>query len=413
MTDQRDSLNILAHVQAKPRLDALHRNVERAAGRRLNRRDALSLAGLALLTAACGGTTTSNGGNSGGAGSKTSGGSSLAGKPVENHLEIYNWESYDDPKTYKSFLKQPDLAQAGTKIHESYFASNDELLAKLHAGGSSYDIIVPSQNAVGQLIEEGQLMKLDQSLLPNLKNVDPRFLKPSYDPTGEYHIIKDYGITMFFYNNKIVNEKPKTLHDFYELLPKYHSQGRTNLLEGAEEVVPLALMALGLDPNTDSDADFQKVRDYLMSIRKGVTTISSSASDDEAAGKILLGQDWNGSLINVLAQRKEGDLTGVIPEQASEIWADNWCIPASAPHPVAAHAWIDYLMRPEIAVQEMVYNAYPIPIDAAVAKLPKNLSDNPMFNVPAKYTDNYKYILNPTPEIVQQRTEIYTEFKAA
>src|SRR5204862_7433893 len=102
-------------------------------------------------------------------------------------------------------------------------------------------------------------MALDKDLLPNLTNLHPSFLKPSYDPTGQYHLIKDFGITMFFYNNKVVTDDPKTMHDFYQLLPKYGSQGRTNLLDGAEEVVPIALISLGLDPNTTSQTDFDQV----------------------------------------------------------------------------------------------------------------------------------------------------------
>ena len=94
---------------------------------------------------------------------------------------------------------------------------------------------------------------------------------------------------MFFYNNKIVTDQPKTMHDFYMAMPKYVSQGRTNLLDGAEEVVPLALMALGLNPNTTSQSDFNQVKSFLLSIRKGVTTIDSSAYiNDAIAGKIIL-----------------------------------------------------------------------------------------------------------------------------
>src|SRR5258708_33151082 len=118
--------------------------------------------------------------------------------------------------------------------HETLYSSNDELLAKLHAGGTGYDIIVPSQNAVAELIEEKGLMALDKALLPNLKNLGPSFLKPSYDPTGAYHIIKAFGITMFFYNNKIVNEQPATMHDFLTPLPKSGRNARTNLLDGAQ-----------------------------------------------------------------------------------------------------------------------------------------------------------------------------------
>jgi spermidine/putrescine transport system substrate-binding protein len=411
-----DELRILAPIEAKPKFDYLHREVQRAAGYRIGRRRALGLGGMAILAAAaaaCGG---GSGGSGGGSGSSSSSSSdALAGKPLENHLEIYNWSQYDDPSTFTKFAKLPREKAAGLTTHETFYSSNDELIAKLHAGGTGYDIIAPSQNAVAELIDEKGLMALDKALLPNLKNLDPSFLKPSYDPTGDYHVIKDFGITMFFYNNKIVTEQPQTMLDFYHALTKYGSKGRTNLLDGAEEVVPIALMALGMDPNTDSSSDFTDVKKFLLSVRSGVTTIdSSNYINDAIAGKIILSQGWNGDVRRIVeGRKKQGDITAVIPQKSSEIWADNWCIPKNAPHPVAAHAWINWLLTPSTAVTEMNYHNYPIPIPAALSQVPANLRDDPMFNVPKKYTDNYHYILNVSPQVVQARTQIYTEFKAA
>jgi spermidine/putrescine transport system substrate-binding protein len=414
MNEDRDELRILAPREMKPKFDYLHREVQRAAGRRLNRREALGLGGMAIFAAAtaaaCSNTTTS--GTSGG----PSGSSNpLTGKPLENHLEIYNWSQYDDPSTFTKFAKLAPEAKVGLTTHETFYSSNDELLAKLHAGGTGYDIIAPSQNAVAELIEEKGLLALDKALLPNLSNLDPSFLKPSYDPTGDYHVIKDFGITMFFYNNKIITEQPATMLDFYHAMPKFAGKGRTNLLDGAEEVVPLALMALGMDPNTTSQADFSQVKSFLLSIRKGVTTIdSSSYINDAIAGKIILSQGWNGDVRRIVqARKKQGDITAVIPKEASEIWADNWCIPASAPHPVAAHAWINWLLTPSTAVTEMNYHNYKIPMPTALAQLPSALRDDPMFNVPRTFTDNYHYILNVSPAVVEARTQIYSEFKAA
>src|SRR6516225_5481791 len=416
MNEDRDQLRILAPRAMKPKFDYLHREVQRAAGRRINRREALGLGGMAIFAAAaaaCGTSTTTSGGTS--ASPAGSAANTLAGKSLESHLEIYNWSQYDDPSTFTKFTKLPAEAKVGMTTHETFYSSNDELLAKLHAGGTGYDIIVPSQNAVAELIDEKGLMALDKALLPNLKNLDPSFLKPSYDPTGDYHVIKDFGITMFLYDNKIVTEQPKTMHDFYLAMPKFVSKGRTNLLDGAEEVVPLALMALGLDPNTDSHSDFNQVNSFLLSIRKGVTTIDSSAYiNDAIAGKIILSQGWNGDVRRIVQGRaKQGDITAIIPHEASEIWADNWCIPASAPHPVAAHAWINWLLTPSTAVTEMNYHNYKIPMPDALDQLPASLRNDPMFNVSKTYTDNYHYILNVSPQVVEARTQIYSEFKAA
>ncbi len=413
MNKDQDQLNILAPRTIKPKFDYLHREVQRAAGRPLSRRQALGLGGMALFAAACGSTATTQSGTS--STSSSASANPLAGKPLESHLEIYNWSQYDDPSTFTKFRKLPAEATAGMTVHETFYSSNDELLAKLHAGGTSYDIIVPSQNAVAELIEEKGLMALDKALLPNLKNLDPSFLRPSYDPTGDYHILKDFGITMFFFNNKIVTNELKTMHDFYMALPKYVSHGRTNLLDGAEEVVPLALMALALDPNTTSQGDFTTVKSFLLSVRKGVTTIDSSAYiNDAIAGKIILSQGWNGDVRRIVQGRaKQGDITAIIPTEASEIWADNWCIPAAAPHPVAAHAWINWLLTPSTAVTEMNYHNYKIPMPSALDQLPAALRNDPMFNVPKTYTDNYHYILNVSPQVVEARTQIYSEFKAA
>jgi len=411
--DPKDHLNILAPRSMRPKFDYLHREVQDLAGMRVNRRAALGIGGLALLAAACGGSTNAGGG--GGAASQPT--DALKGKPIEDELVIYNWSEYYDPSTYKKFEELPDESAAGLKTHETYYSSNDELLAKLHAGGTGYDIVVPSQNAVGELIQEGGLMKLDFNLIPNIKNLDPKFRKPTFDPTGEFHVIKDFGITMFFYQNTIVKPatEPKTMKDFYELLNANVSKGRTNVLDGAEEVVPLAAMALGYSANTDDQAELDDTQKFLISIRKGVTTISSFGYiNDASAGKIILSQGWNGDVRRILkARKKQGDITAVLPTGKSEVWADSWCVPATAPHPVAAHAWINFLLEPTTAVTEMEYHSYPIPMPTAIDQMPADVKNDPLFNVPASYTDNYEYVLNPNPQLVNARTKIYQQFKAA
>jgi spermidine/putrescine-binding protein len=375
----------------------------------MTRAEALGLGGLALLAAAgCRGKTSTGGG--GGAASSGGGSSALAGKPMEKNLVIYNWPQYDDPATYTSFKTEHNVA-----VKETYYSSNDELLARLQAGGTGYDIIVPSQNAVGELVQLGSLMKLDRSLIPNASAVESPWVKTAYDPTGDYKVVKDFGVTMFFYNNTIVTEQPTTMKQFYDLLPKYGRVGRTNLMDGAEEVVPLALMALGYDPNTGDSGELDEARTFLLSIRSGVTTTDSSTYiDDASAGKIILGQGWNGDVRRIVsARRKQGDITAVLPQDTSEKWADNWCVPATAPDPVAAHAWINHLCDPAVAVKDMTYHNYPIPIQAALDQTPAALRNDPLFNVPTNYTDRYRFVLNPSQEIVDARTQIYTEFQSA
>jgi spermidine/putrescine transport system substrate-binding protein len=147
MNDNHDELNILAPREMKPKFDYLQREVQRAAGRHINRREALGLGGMAILAAAaaaCGTTTTT------GSSQTPAGANPLTHKPLENHLEIYNWSQYDDPSTFTKFTKLPAEAKVGMTTHETFYSSNDELLAKLHAGGTGYDIIVPSRADPGK-----------------------------------------------------------------------------------------------------------------------------------------------------------------------------------------------------------------------------------------------------------------------
>ena len=121
------------------------------------------------------------------------------------------------------------------------------------------------------------------------------------------------------------------------------------------------------------------MKSFLLKIRKGVTTIDSSGYiNDAIAGKIILSQGWNGDVRRIVqARKKQGDITAVIPTAASEVWADNWCVPVNAPHPVAAHAWINWLLEPRTAVAEMNYHNYPIPIPAALAQMPAEPEERP------------------------------------
>ena len=151
------------------------------------------------------------------------------------------------------------------------------------------------------------------------------------------------------------------MHDFYKLLPKYVRKGRTNIMDGAEEVVPLAAMAIGVDPNTGDPKQLAAVKKFLLSIRKGVTTITSSNYiNDGSAGKIVLGQGWNGDMRRIRdARKKQGDITVVLPSGTAESWADNWCILKNAKHPLAAHAWINNILDPKVAAVEIEYHNYP------------------------------------------------------
>jgi spermidine/putrescine transport system substrate-binding protein len=399
-----DDLRLLAPASLKPKMDRLAHAVQSGASRdgyQVSRRTALGLGGLALLIAGCG----ANGGGSSTSSAKPS---SLAGKPIENDLLIYNFSEYLDPKTLEAFRKE----HAGTQVTETYYSSSDEMEAKIKAGGGNYDVIVPGQNSIAALGQGGFLYELDHSLIPNMANLQPQWRDLAYDKGNKYSVVKNWGYVGFYYRNDIVDAKPTTFMEFLEGLPAAAAKGRTNMLEGTTTIIGDTMIAMGMDPDSTNPDDYQKAVDLLTPLAKSIKTLDASTyRADTVNGKIVYGQGWSGDLAQIAAGRD--DVTVVTPAGQCERFADNWAIPATAPHPVAAHAWINSLLDPQVCLQEMAFSNYAT-ANAKTWELPeaKPFSDNPIVNLPPKTVDAYTFILSPSPQVLNLRQQAYEKFRA-
>src|SRR5215212_9395668 len=226
MADRPDELNILVPESQRAAVERI-----------ITRRQALLAGGgaaMAAYLAGCGGST--GGGDDGG----DSGGGS-AEKPAEDQpptpangqvedgdLLLANWVDYSDPANYKAYTKE-----YGPKIKVTGFGSNEEILAKLRAGGSKYDVIAPTGYAVKTMADLGLIMPLTHELIPNLKIHEPASTETDYDPGNKYSVAKDYGITSFYWLTDKVSEQPKTIKECFDLLktPAVKDM-RVNFLEG-------------------------------------------------------------------------------------------------------------------------------------------------------------------------------------
>src|SRR3954453_1964852 len=280
MPEEPDELRILVHESRR-----------RDFVRGLTRRQAL-VAGagtaMAAYLAACGGKTASGGGGGGGGGGGPTGSkppTPANGKVEQGNLLVSNWVDYSDPNNYKGYT-----AKEGQKIKDSGYASNDELLAKLRAGGSKYDIVAPTGYAVKTMIEQGLAMQLTHELIPNLKNLQPPFTKPGYDPGNKYSVPKDYGITSFYWLTDKVSEKPTTIKECFELLktPKFKSLN-VNFLEGGTQVMALALKASGHSLNSENQKEIDEAKQLLLDVKPNVDTINSTYIEKASRGEIDFG----------------------------------------------------------------------------------------------------------------------------
>jgi len=403
MPERPDELQIL--VPASRRADVQ---------RLVTRRQALIAGGgaaMAAYLAGCGGSTSSGGGDDGGGnGSKGDKPPTPADAPVEQgDLLMANWVDYSDPANYKGYK-----SEVGPKVKVSGYGSNDELLAKLRAGGSKFDIVAPTGYAVKTMIDQGLALELTPELIPNLKNLSPAFTKTQYDPGNKYSVPKDYGITSFYWMTDKVSEKPKTIGECFELLKQPTMKDlRVNFLEGGTQVMALALNALDYSLNSEDQGEIDEAKQLLIDVKPNVDTINSTFIERASRGEIDFGMGWNGDIRRAIVTlaKKDREMVFLVPDGKTEYWVDNWVIPADAEHPVAAHKWINYVLDPVTAGREMNYHQYPVPVEGIKGVEPK-LAKDPVINIPDEKIQGYETQLQ-TPKGTQQRDRAYTEFKAA
>ncbi|WP_022889225.1 polyamine ABC transporter substrate-binding protein [Agromyces italicus] len=315
--------------------------------RELSRRRFLSFAaaaGSAGLLAAC-------------APSGTQNAAQASGGALEDRLSIYTWGDYDAPDVLDAFT-----AELGPKISLSAFNSNEEMVAKLVGarGTSGYDIVVPTGTFVAQMAEHGLLAKLNHDLIPNLQHVDPEFLGRAWDPDNEYSICKAWGTTGFVYDTTVIDRELKDWNDFIDAA-KNEASGKTSLLDDPAELTGLYFWSNGIPWNTTDEADLAAAEAFLVE----ELAPHISAFDSYPGGSAIpqatqaLMQSYNGDArLGMLESPDPERWKFVLGSPSTELWMDNWAIPAGAPHPEAAHAFIDYVLAPENAISELDYIGY-------------------------------------------------------
>ena len=335
-------------------------------------------------------------------------------------LNVYNWSDYIAEDTIPKFE-----AETGIKVNYDVYDSNEMLEAKLLAGGSGYDVVVPSGFFLERQVPAGVYQTLDKSKLPNLGNIDPEIMARTalHDPDNAHSVDYMWGTTAIGYNvAKVAERLGDQPVDSWSVMfdpaivAKLADCGVT-LLDAPSEVVANVLNYLGLDPNSESPDDLKKVEDLLMSIRPYVRYFNSSQYiDDLGNGEVCLSIGYSGDVFIARDAAAEADagveVAYVIPKEGALQWFDLFAIPSDAPHPDNAHKFIDFMMRPDIAAANSNYVFYASGNKAAV-----ELMDDEVKNDPAIYpTDDVAAKLFPlqahSPDFDELLTETWQRIKA-
>lgn len=362
---------------------------------------------LALVLSGCGRNAASPAGDTGGtAGAVTS---ERCGDPsqLSDSVSFYNWTDYIDPEVLTLFEEE-----CGVDVIYDTFSSNEDLLAKLQAGATGYDLIVPSDYMVSIMRQLDMLKELDHSNIPNLENIYPRFAEVPYDPGNIYTAPYQWGTTGIGYNLEATGETPASWDWVFN--PEVVSQlsGPISLLNDQREVIGAALKYLGYSMNSVDPAELEEAKQTILAVKPYVATFDSdSFGDILVSGEVVLGHGWSGGYFQDIYASDNENLGYVIPEEGGVIWTDNLAIPNTAPNPYTAEVLINYLLDPEIGAMISNHNYYASPNQAAEALIDEEVTGDPAIYPPEETLAKMEF-LEELGEGTLLWDRIWTEIKS-
>lgn len=231
----------------------------------------------------------------------------------------------------------------GIEVNRDEYSSNEEMYAKISAGGASYDLVQPTDYIVSLMIRQELLEKLDKSKLPNLENLDPNYLNLEFDPNNEYTLPYQAGTDAIVFNSDTVENPPASWADLWK--PEY--AGRMVFLDDSRAVIGLTLLTLGYDVNSTDPAQLEEAKNKLAELVPGIKIFDSDSPKTALiGGDADLGLTWTGEAF--LAQQEVPAIDYVYPTEGAIVWQDTNAIPAGAPHLDAAYAWLNYTMQGDV-----------------------------------------------------------------
>jgi spermidine/putrescine transport system substrate-binding protein len=323
-------------------------------------------------------------------------------KPDERILNLAIWSHYISPELIEEFNKR-----TGIRVQVSNYSSNEELLAKLQAGASGYDVAVPSDYMVFVMIQLGLLKPLDFSKLPYVKNLDPKFMKKNFDPQNKYSVPFVWGTTGIAINRNIYKGTIKSWKDLFE---KEDLAGKVSLLDDAREAVGAALKAQGYSLNTKNPAELQKAKELLLKMRKKVKVFTSEPMMPLLSGETPVAHIF---MSDALQARKTtgGKVDYILPEEGGTLWLDSLVIPSGAKHTEEAYAFINFMLEPQSNLAT-VTRLFMAPANkGAYELLSPEMKSNTMLFPPVSLLSKCE-MLEDLGESIASWDRIWTEVKA-
>jgi spermidine/putrescine transport system substrate-binding protein len=281
--------------------------------------------------------------------------------PIEKELHVYNWSDYIAEDTVPNFEKE-----FGVKVSYDTYESNEEMVAKLQAGATGYDIVVPSGYIIPVMVATDLVSPVNKKYVPNFKNISPIFQDLPTDPGNKHTVPWQWGTTGVAYRT----DRVKTAVDSWAVFHDKQFAKKMTMMDDGREVIGSMLRYRSHSLNSTDKAELAQAKTDSITAKKNLKAyISAPVKAQLISGDVLIAQLWNGDTTQ--AKAEQPNLGYVIPKEGATIWGDSMVIPKSAPNKRAAHEWMNYILRPEVGAALSEATGYGTP-NAAAAKVMKD-----------------------------------------
>ncbi len=316
-------------------------------------------------------------------------------------LKVYNWDTYIDPDIITSFEET-----YGVAIDYQVFDNDGDVLDELRAGGTDYDLIVPSDFTVAIMRDEGLLAPLDKDVIPNAENLDPTFVSPVFDPANRYCMPYQWGTVGIGYDLAATGREITSWADFFD--PEF--AGRVAVLDDYRTTMGIVLLILGYSPNTTNPQQIAEAAEFLKSHADHIGAYTGDDGQDLLdRGDYDMVVEWSGDIFQIMEEEGNEDIRYVIPVEGSIIWTDNICVPATAPNKRLGEQFINYILEPEIGAQLSNYVQYGTPNEASLPFIDEEVLNDPAVYPPESVRERLFFLVDVNLAATQLYQQAWNE----
>jgi len=325
---------------------------------------------------------------------------------IGDRVSIATWPNYYNPENFEQFTKD-----TGAKVQISVFGSNEEMLAKLQAGGTGWDVFVPTNYTISTYVELDLIQPLDVSRLPNFneKYLIKRFIEPGTVNGKLYAVPKNWGTTGFVLNRKKIKSNPTSWREFWDLT-KTDASGRVMVHDYQLTTIGNALKYFEYSFNSVDPKELADAEKLLIDSKPHLFAINSDYQPSMRSTDAWMSIAWTGDGLQL--NRDIPEIDYVLGKEGGELWSDFYAIPKSAKRLDAAYAFINFLIDPVVSAKEVEVHGYPVPDDRVTALLPKEMTENPIMYPAKELLDALEFgaAITLTDPL---RAEVMARFKSA